>query len=289
MNLDVANKIKNRRKELGLTQKELAEGICTQSQISNIEKGELNPSSYVLFKISKRLIVDMNYFFGIDSEIINNQFDEIKDMIEQQKGQRNYTSLRYIVNKELQERKGNLNSYEHRYLLWHRGITDYVLDNEFEKTISFMHDLIIESESNKDLLLNINIKTSIATMYKDEQHFEDAYNLFVETLNELKLIDFKSKYYSELKVLFGLAQTLTYLEKYDESKNYCLQAISICVKEQSLFFLANCYYQLGFNLVNLERKDEGKRYIKISLTLFEIQENTKMVTILNEKINELNK
>lgn len=41
---DIATLIKVKRKEKGLTQKELADGICVQAVISKIEKGETTPS-----------------------------------------------------------------------------------------------------------------------------------------------------------------------------------------------------------------------------------------------------
>ena len=45
------------------SQKELAEGICKQGQISRLENGEYTPGSDVLYKLSKKLNVSMDYFF----------------------------------------------------------------------------------------------------------------------------------------------------------------------------------------------------------------------------------
>ena len=41
----ISNQIKNRRKELKLSQRELAEGICKQGQISRLESGEFTPGA----------------------------------------------------------------------------------------------------------------------------------------------------------------------------------------------------------------------------------------------------
>ena len=51
MKTRLANLIKTKRKELKLSQKALAEGICTQTIISRIEKGEITPSVDIFFKI----------------------------------------------------------------------------------------------------------------------------------------------------------------------------------------------------------------------------------------------
>lgn len=46
----------------GMSQQELAKGICSQPQISKIEKGEAQPSVPTLFRISERLGVNCYYF-----------------------------------------------------------------------------------------------------------------------------------------------------------------------------------------------------------------------------------
>ncbi|MBV6684081.1 helix-turn-helix domain-containing protein [Bacillus sp. JRC01] len=73
----IGKKIKELRKAIGITQGELAEGICTQALISRIEKGDIYPSATVLYRISQRLGVDVNYFFEIGS---TERHDYIKDV-----------------------------------------------------------------------------------------------------------------------------------------------------------------------------------------------------------------
>ncbi|WP_156008109.1 helix-turn-helix domain-containing protein, partial [Streptococcus ruminantium] len=65
----LATRIKSRRKELKLSQKELAEGICKQGQISRLENGEYTPGSELLHQLAKKLKVSMDYFF--DEQVSN--------------------------------------------------------------------------------------------------------------------------------------------------------------------------------------------------------------------------
>ena len=55
-----------------LSQQTLAEGICEQSQISKIERGHFIPSADLLFKLSQRLEVPLDYFFNEQIEIKSN-------------------------------------------------------------------------------------------------------------------------------------------------------------------------------------------------------------------------
>ncbi|MDE5582488.1 MAG: helix-turn-helix transcriptional regulator [Ruminococcus sp.] len=55
-------KLKNRREELGYTQKELAERVhTTQPYISRLERGCFNPSMMMMIKISTALDISVDY------------------------------------------------------------------------------------------------------------------------------------------------------------------------------------------------------------------------------------
>ncbi|WP_152657968.1 helix-turn-helix domain-containing protein [Oceanobacillus sp. CFH 90083] len=286
MKFHIGSNVRKRRKELGLTQQDLASDICTQAQVSNIEKGALNPSSLVLFELSKKLLVDMNYFFESNPVKSNKYFNEIKTMINQLKAQRNYTSIKYIVENELTVNINRYSSYEQRYLLWHKGIALYYLTNNFQESIEVLEKLLVEEKNVSDQLLNINVKTSIAIIYQTEKDYDKACQLYKDAWDQLKGIEEADDYETELKILFGLSQTLTYLKQYTESKSYSLLAISICVKRNTLYLLPDCYYQVGYNLIQLNRKEEGLHYIQTALTLYEIQGNTNLMNIVKERLEE---
>ena len=63
MSSDIGEKIKNRRKKLGMTQAELAGSGITRNMLSLIENGSANPSVKTLEYISERLGVTAAYFF----------------------------------------------------------------------------------------------------------------------------------------------------------------------------------------------------------------------------------
>ena len=48
-----------------ISQSELCHGICSQSQISKIEKGVIYPSSILLYQLSERLGIDPNNIFAL--------------------------------------------------------------------------------------------------------------------------------------------------------------------------------------------------------------------------------
>ena len=78
----IGQRIRELRKSLKLSQEELAEGICTQAQISKIEKGDVFPYANTLYLISQKLGVDVNYFFEIGS---TPRIDYVNEVIAQLK------------------------------------------------------------------------------------------------------------------------------------------------------------------------------------------------------------
>lgn len=92
----LATRLKNRRKELKMSQRELTEGICKQGQISRLENGEFTPVADFLYALSKKLKVSVDYFFNeqIVEEI--DELSEFKKLAQTFITNRNYESLKYI-------------------------------------------------------------------------------------------------------------------------------------------------------------------------------------------------
>lgn len=79
MELKLGEKIRMRRKQLGLTLKELAGDRVTAAQISAIEKGKCNPSQGLLIYIAERLKIEPEYFMLTEDERNRKKFEAIKE------------------------------------------------------------------------------------------------------------------------------------------------------------------------------------------------------------------
>lgn len=89
--------VKNRRRELGISQKELAVGITTQATISSFERNKVVPRSELLSKIALRLGLDLNDIItGDDGDVttaqrlaeadgycMNYQYDHVLEVVGQ--------------------------------------------------------------------------------------------------------------------------------------------------------------------------------------------------------------
>jgi transcriptional regulator with XRE-family HTH domain len=92
--MNIGKTIKELRKFNGLSQTELSQGLCTQAQISKLENGTETPSSELLYFLSQRLGVDMNYFFDIKGTPRLDYVIEVQNQL--RKNIRNRDYQRYI-------------------------------------------------------------------------------------------------------------------------------------------------------------------------------------------------
>ena len=93
--------IRELRKAQGLTQEQLAEGICSRETIVKLEKGERKPNWFTFQEIMRRL--------GLDPEIYNNDMVSQKDI---EMHQRFYKCNHHIDMREFQEAKTEIEKME---------------------------------------------------------------------------------------------------------------------------------------------------------------------------------
>ena len=83
-----------------ISQSELCHGICSQSQISKIEKGMIYPSSILLYQLSERLGIDPNNIFALTQNKKLKYIENVKCVMKDCIRQHQYKELYEIVTKE---------------------------------------------------------------------------------------------------------------------------------------------------------------------------------------------
>ena len=99
MKLKLADLIKTKRKSLNMSQKKLAEGICTQTIISRLEKGEVTPSIDIFFKIIKKLNIptsEIEVLFDIDTKEYQPSNFKVNELVELLY-KRDYKTLDFVL------------------------------------------------------------------------------------------------------------------------------------------------------------------------------------------------
>jgi transcriptional regulator with XRE-family HTH domain len=281
--------IKQLRKFLGISQRELAEGVCSQAQISKIENGNEIPSALILFLLSKKLKVDMSFFFELSENPRLDYVKDVTDMISLAKRKREYTTISELIKKERNNPLFTSNNEYKQYIMWHEGICIYYLERNNNKALEILNESLKLTFTGKSLLQEreIEILNSIAIIHKDNCDFEKAINLYKEALNSLKYLPQVKDPLIKVKILYSLSKTFTDVGDFKQSLLYCDQGIEECKRAESLFLLGELHYQKGSNLYRMGLFEEGMEMIDKSKSIFEIQGNFNFVELVEEQKESL--
>lgn len=283
----LGQEIKELRQAVGLSQKELASGICNQAQISNIEKNNYNPSALLLNQIATKLGVNMNYFFEMQESHKVNYITDSKKYIRQLIRKRDYVNLYPTVLSEKKhpyyQDKENL-----QFILWHEALCVHYIDKDSNKAFNILNEALqITHDKLYFTEQEIEILNSIAAIRREIGLYEEAEQMFREALAKMKEVPKLSSTAIEIRLLFGLSQLLTDIGKFEESLTYCEKGIKLCNESDTLYIFGEFLYQRGENLVRLGKFDEARQSIEQSKKVFELQNNTLLVQSVEENQERL--
>ncbi|AOH57149.1 XRE family transcriptional regulator [Peribacillus muralis] len=281
----VGKKIKELRKQIGLSQEELSEGICTQAQISKIEKGDVYPYATTLYLISKRLGVDVNYFFDIGMTPRLDYVQEVSHQLKIARRTMNYQEMKEIVRTEEKNPLFTQNKQNHQLLIWHKGIYEYMMNKNLDKAIQYLEEAIALSDLTDKVYSEREIEylISMGVIYFEEKLYEKARyidNLALTHLNHLPFLNDKT---IKTRLFYNSARVSTRLEDYNASIAYCKEAIKWCLQEDHLYLLGELHYHLGYNYELQTDYKNAKKCMERARLIFDLQKEKRFVTFIDEK------
>ncbi|MCD8894680.1 helix-turn-helix transcriptional regulator [Mammaliicoccus sciuri] len=273
--------IKKKRSTLGLTQKQLAEGICTQSQISKIEKDEVVPLANLLYDISKRLNTSIDVLMG-DMSINSNEIT-IQKQIHKLLLQRNYNEISVFI-KTID--KSNWSYQGEVFLEWIEIIINIKLKSEIA-----INKLLSLYETNINFIdneLKANILNSIGIAYKQEKNYEQAKEYFLLAKGTLTQDVFNEDL--KLKILYNLSNILFELKEWKNLYENCLEAINLSYEFNSMIVLPELIYSKNYSIFNSSFSQDFIDFeeLNIALYLSKKQNKTEVYNLLNNLLTNIN-
>jgi tetratricopeptide (TPR) repeat protein len=272
----------------GLTEAQLAEGICSEVEIIQFEKEEKYPTIDQLFKMASKLKVELNHFFDIASTDTYNYAIAVTELIKKYKRERDYAAIHEIVQKEQDNPLFKHTSFN-QFLVWHQGICTYYLEGDRQKSISQLAQALEMTHQEQAGMSEreIEILTSMAIIEKDSGNLDKAVELFQNALNELTGLPQVLDSRIWLRILYGLAQALSKIERYEESLIYCSKGIDNCIYEENMYLFGELYYQTGMNYIKLGKENKGKEYLEKAIMIFKLQQNEKFASLVMDEMGKL--
>ena len=271
----LASRLKERRKALKMSQKELAEGICKQGQISRIENGEYTPGSELLYALSRKLRVSMDYFFDEQVQDEKNELENFRLVAENFISQRDYSSLKYLYNLESKS-SSHLSLSDKMYLEWIQTLVLFYCDNNKLEAVSKLEKLI--KEKNISEINYLRFSNTLFNFYYDiddlNQFNEIRYNLeervnnlIIHTIEELEL---------SIKFNYNISRYLWLQNNVEDALNKISETIRICKRYRSNYLLADLYLLLGNASASFGNIDEVRDYYTKAKFLYNLDGNQEM-------------
>ncbi|WP_299744308.1 helix-turn-helix domain-containing protein [uncultured Rossellomorea sp.] len=169
----IGKKIKEMRKSVGITQGELAEGICTQALISRIEKGDIYPSATALYQISVKLGVDVNYFFEIGTTTRLDYMKEVEKQLRYMRVNRRFEEMMELVKTEEKNPLFYKDQDKLQLLYWHKGIYQYEVQKDHDTSFDLLHHAYQLTANDKKAMSEreMQILSSIGTIHFSIQRY----------------------------------------------------------------------------------------------------------------------
>lgn len=271
----LASRLKERRKALKMSQKELAEGICKQGQISRIENGEYTPGSELLYALSRKLRVSMDYFFDEQVQDEKNELENFRLVAENFISQRDYSSLKYLYNLESKS-SSHLSLSDKMYLEWIQTLVLFYCDDNKLEAVSKLEKLL--KERNISEINYLRFSNTLFNFYYDIDDLNQfneirdnlekrVNNLIIHTIEELEL---------SIKFNYNISRYLWLQNNVEDALNKISETIRICKRYRSNYLLADLYLLLGNASASFGNIDEVRDYYTKAKFLYNLDGNQEM-------------
>ncbi|HGN6579649.1 transcriptional regulator [Bacillus cereus] len=287
---DLGITIKELRIKKNISQSELCHGICSQSQISKIEKGMIYPSSILLYQLSERLGIDPNNIFALTQNKRLKYVENVKYVIKDCLKQKQYKELYEIVKKEK-----NLNNFqtkdEKQFLIWHEAIAVFMVDKSIKTALDFLNNALKLTLTNSDFLSEreIDIMQTMAIFYAENKEYEKSINIFKRCLTNFNKLDFPKDKEIKLKLMLNLAKCFDFTYQYEEAIKYIDKGIKLAINLHTLYLLGELFYLKGQCLLKMKQHNvEDVIYNwKKALFIFELTEKEYYTKVIPDELIEL--
>lgn len=290
VNYQIGNVIKELRQYFHISQKDLAEGLCNQSMISRIEKGEVYPSAPLLYEIARRLGVDINYFFSERTtpapriDYAEETCKQIRKLTYNREYKEALTMVKLEQNNPIFRKKELA-----QFLLWMRGVCIYYLQNDLNLATKEI-DLALSLNQSSRKVFNeqeIEIMISHAIIYSEEKQYGQSIKFFLEALHHFKRLPLCNDRKIEMRLYYNISKNYHQQQNFHESIKYAKAGIKRGLEDQSLYLLGHLYYQVGECYLYLDAVAKATQFMKESLWIFEKTNQQGLFDYVKEEITRI--
>ncbi|KZZ83924.1 helix-turn-helix domain-containing protein [Bacillus sp. SJS] len=260
------------RKAIGMSQKELAAGICSQAQISKIEKGDVYPYAPTLYLIAQRLGVDVSYFFNIATTSNYHYVLEVESQLTALRREEKYEEIQKLVQTEKKNPLYKTTPSYQQLLIWHDAIGLFNIAQKQKEAIAMLDQAIsLTSFTSKTMTERemeiLNTKCVFLLELEDYKQLAQQHQTIIQHLERVPNLADKTL---KTRIYFNCAKAKFKLGNHHDSIQLCHKAIQWCLSAYSLYLLPELHYLMGQNYNCLNDSYQAASYFKKARDYFEL-------------------
>jgi len=264
--------LKDIRISKGISQEQLAQGLCTQSLISKIEKGDVSPSIEIFENLIKKLGIDANFLMGY----FRNPRYEYEEWL---KGEIELLLTTYdfeVLYKNINLHKNNVlfkNEIMQQFFNYCEAIISYYKKNDFKRSLNHLLNSLEKSVTVEPFVseFEVRIKMGMGIIYNEEgkkwndgrcyERAKECYREAYKAFKELIVVTDKSiiikLYYNYARLLYDTGNYLIAIFLFNE-------ALNIAAELKSLVAVPELYLYLGLSFIKLRQVSKALHYFDLS-------------------------
>lgn len=244
--------LKEYRKKKGLTQVQLAEGICEQATVSNIENKNMSPGINILSVLCKKLNVEISdILVETEEDKIRKKLSEIQSLNAVSKYKESYEILQTVDQKKVS------NSDLLNQILFYQGLLDHLYAKK-EDAALFYFNQVLEQTTETDIH-HLQAAANVAMIYLAKGELDFAKVYVERTLKILNDTDFDNL--MVCAVYYNIATYYSKIENYEKAIQLCEKGIEYNKKHKSTHSLEYLLYEIAFCHKQLGEDDYLERYM----------------------------
>ena len=285
----IGRKIRELRKVVGLTQGDLAEGICTQALISRMEKGDIYPSATALYQISIKLGVDVNYFFEIGTTPRIDYLREVERQLRTLRLKRRFSEMMEMVKAEEKNPFFYKDNERLQLLYWHKAIYLFEVEKDHESAFSLLteaydltaHQKKATTEKEMEILMTFGTWETLLNHHEESLCYYQKVEVLMSPSKQLHDKSIKTR------LFYNMARVLTQLRRYEESITYCHKAITWCLDEEHLWGFGELHYHIGYNFEMLGDNELALPHVDKAIQMFQLRNDDTHKAFLERRKQEI--
>jgi HTH-type transcriptional regulator, quorum sensing regulator NprR len=260
----IGEKIRSIRLQKQLSQKQVADGICSKSMLSLIESNHALPSIELLTKLCKRLGISMSeiYADNDDDTDFTKRISYIEDLFLYQEYNRIVRELRLLLGKK------HLITDPKKYVMCTSLLAKaYFYLGKFEPSLQFYEKSFEIAISNRLLEQQIVAHNGMAGVYYQLQKFEKSLHHWTCAYEMLDIVPIEPR--TKIKILYNLSNQYSKTGDMTKTLHFAQEGLYLCNKSGIYECGGHLATMIGLVMLEDGNWDSAVKYLIKALRFYE--------------------